>query len=65
MARYADYDDDIQEQEICEECQGTGVMDCPLEYGGPHPENCPACGGEETVPCIYCNGSGLKYGRPD
>ena len=37
----------------CDECEGTGIIECPLEYGGRHPENCPSCGGEQTVIVLY------------
>ena len=45
--------------EICPECEGSGVIDCPLEYGvDTHPENCPACGGEGRCICPMCEGTG-------
>jgi len=43
----------------CDECKGTGMSDCTMEYGDmEHPENCPACGGEQKIVCPYCDGSG-------
>ena len=43
----------------CDECHGTGVAPCPLEYGvDTHPENCPACGGTNKVICPECGGCG-------
>lgn len=43
----------------CHMCEGKGVADCPLEYGGSHPDNCPSCGGRNKVaPCPACNGTG-------
>ena len=46
--------------EECGLCNGTGVTDCPLEYGGRHPENCPACGGDQTIVCPDCDGTGKQ-----
>lgn len=43
---------------ICGECQGSGVAECPIEYGGRHPESCPACGGDGKVVCPACDGCG-------
>lgn len=49
-------DDD---EDRCYMCEGKGVADCSLEYGGRHPESCPACGGTQKVaPCPACNGTG-------
>lgn len=43
----------------CERCYGKGEHECPMEYGHlRHPENCPACGGEQNVTCTECGGSG-------
>lgn len=42
----------------CELCNGTGMQDCPMEYGDSCPEECPACGGEQKVVCTDCDGSG-------
>lgn len=43
----------------CELCYGKGVHECPMEYGNMrHPENCPACGGDQKVTCTDCNGTG-------
>ena len=47
----------IQEVE-CEECEGSSVIECPIEYGGRHQENCPACGGEQKIVCPICGGTG-------
>lgn len=40
--------DDIDEidstnndKEECGNCNGSGEADCPMEYGGPCPEQCP------------------------
>ncbi len=49
--------EDLMEME-CDECGGTGMIECPLEYGGKHPENCPSCGGEQIVICPLCRGTG-------
>lgn len=43
----------------CYECNGKGVVECPLEYGEDrHPSGCPACGGTNKVECPECNGTG-------
>lgn len=43
----------------CEYCNGKGRAECTLEYGEDrHPENCPACGGDNWVICPICEGSG-------
>ena len=47
-----------QEKEICGNCDGTGMADCPLEWGGDCPEECPACGGDQKIRCLDCEGSG-------
>lgn len=54
------YHEELNDDEICPECEGTGVIDCPLEYGDDdtHPENCPACGGEGRCICPMCEGTG-------
>ena len=45
---------------VCPECEGSGVIDCPLEYGDDdrHPEHCSACGGEGRCICPMCEGAG-------
>lgn len=53
-----------REEVECPECKGTGESWCPLEYGSDkHPDDCPACGGENKVICPECGGSGkiLEY----
>ncbi len=46
-------------QEECGNCNGTGMMDCPQEYGGDRcPPECPVCGGDQKTPCYDCNGTG-------
>ncbi len=42
----------------CGECNGTGQMDCPMEWGGDCPEECPACDGEQKCTCTICFGTG-------
>ncbi len=45
----------------CPECNGKGVIPCPLEYDDDeHPENCPVCGGDpkHRVICPDCEGTG-------
>lgn len=44
--------------EECYLCEGTGESECPLDYGGPCPEECPSCGGEQVICCPACDGSG-------
>lgn len=47
----------------CVECNGKGVIPCPVEYGdSDHPDDCRVCGGDKNVrvPCPDCKGSG-KY----
>lgn len=42
----------------CHECEGAGVITCPLEYGEfPHPESCPSCGGDpkSECSCPFCS----------
>lgn len=47
------------DDEVCDNCEGTGVSDCPLEYwDSQHPEDCPACGGLNKVECPACHGTG-------
>lgn len=46
------------EKEECGNCNGSGRADCPMEYGGPCPDQCPACGGAQKTICIDCDGSG-------
>ncbi len=42
----------LDDEDSCYMCEGKGVADCSLEYGGRHPESCPACGGTQKVaPC--------------
>lgn len=48
------------EIEECGNCNGTGRADCPMEYGGPCPEQCLACGGSQRVICDDCDGSGER-----
>lgn len=46
-------------QEVCPECDGKGLAECPLEYGeDSHPDECPSCGGDNMVTCWECEGSG-------
>jgi DnaJ-class molecular chaperone len=48
------------EDELCPECEGGGLMDCP-ECGGTgeeYEEPCEECAGQCTVPCYSCDGSG-------
>lgn len=52
--------DESEEGEVCGECHGTGMTECPFEYGGRHPENCPACGGEQRIVCPDCDGTGRR-----
>lgn len=43
----------------CDECHGTGITSCPLEYDeDKHPSQCPACGGTNKVRCPDCEGCG-------
>lgn len=43
----------------CEQCDGKGYIECPLEYGDDrHPASCPACGGRNKCVCPYCEGTG-------
>lgn len=42
----------------CGRCDGTGKMDCPVEYDDHCPEDCPSCGGAQKVRCCDCNGTG-------
>ena len=39
----------------CDECGGTGMIECPLEYGEKHPENCPSYGGERDLSSMQRN----------
>lgn len=56
---FDDSDDMDGTTEACSECKGTGVGECPMEYGDMrHPDNCPACGGEQKTICTYCDGTG-------
>lgn len=61
--KHDDFEDgicsDVDNKE-CENCQGSGAIDCPLEYGGECPEQCPACGGSQCIACNKCDGSGLQ-----
>lgn len=43
----------------CDFCRGTGWEDCPMEYGGPCPPQCPACNGSQKVICTVCDGTGV------
>lgn len=46
-------------EEECLECEGSGYIDCPLEYGDDrHPEQCPACSGKNRIVCRICHGTG-------
>jgi len=45
-------------KEDCGMCEGKKMMDCPMEYGGDCPEQCPACGGAQRVVCTECGGTG-------
>jgi hypothetical protein len=47
-------------KEPCGNCNGTGISECPMEYGGPCPEQCPACDGEQKVICPMCDGTGYE-----
>jgi len=46
----------------CHKCGGSGRVRCEgncMHYGtSNHPDNCPACGGENEVRCPECNGKG-------
>lgn len=48
----------------CPECNGKGVVSCPVDYGGDdfeaHPDSCRVCGGDSRVrvTCPECDGSG-------
>ena len=42
----------------CGNCNGTGIADCSVEYGGPCPEEGPACCGSQKVVCGDCDSSG-------
>ncbi len=59
-----DYDDSDWSRDMsgqkCDRCNGTGLQDCPFEYGDCGHSSCPACGGRNKVPCDHCNGSGRK-----
>ncbi len=56
---YEDSDEQTESMEVCSECSGTGISDCPMEYGNMrHPHDCPACGGEQKTMCTYCEGTG-------
>jgi len=50
----------VPDREVCGNCEGTGEADCPLEWGGDCPENCPACGGDQIITCTVCGGSGYE-----
>lgn len=50
----------MEDKEVCGNCDGTGVSDCPLEWGDDCPEQCPACGGDQVVRCPVCDGSGYE-----
>ncbi|MCY1425799.1 hypothetical protein D9M71_415970 [compost metagenome] len=54
----ADDMDDEEEEPVCDNCDDTGEVDCPLgriNYGGnPCPSDCPACHGNQRVPCLDC-----------
>ena len=68
MVRYSKSDDDEEEGnddsvEECDNCNGTGMAECPMEWGEDDcPSECPACGGGQKVICSDCDGSGE---RPD
>lgn len=49
-----------REMEDCGNCNGSGMADCPMEYGGPCPSQCPACGGSQKVICGDCDGTGER-----
>ncbi|MCA2016058.1 hypothetical protein LDJ79_08045 [Vibrio tritonius] len=53
----SDNDDDKEE---CGNCNGSGEADCLMEYGGPCPEQYPACGGSQKVFCNDCDGTGWQ-----
>lgn len=43
---------------VCGNCSGKGEAECPMEYGGRCPSQCPACSGSQKVVCTNCDGSG-------
>lgn len=49
----------MSEQVSCGNCHGSGMADCPMEYGGSCPSSCPACGGSQKVVCSDCEGEGM------
>lgn len=53
-----DNEDDEVCMEECSGCDGSGMEDCPMEWGGPCPSHCRACDGSQKITCQQCNGTG-------
>jgi DnaJ-class molecular chaperone len=50
---------DEKHNEECGNCGGSGMTDCPMEWGDDNcPPECPACGGSSKVVCPDCQGAG-------
>ncbi len=48
----SDWGRDLSGQK-CGRCNGTGLQDCPFEYGDCGHSSCPACGDSGKVPCDH------------